>query len=909
MFFRRLFIMTVAALCAVTAFAQNEGRWSSSIYLPAAAKPDVTLPFDISAEGKRYQMTWGLDLAWDNEQNLRKGVNHMGVENVGIGRTSYRVYKPLINDVSLTTEQIQGLKTRSALFDKYVSKKLPLVINCDNGYIEEGHIGSNINTYYTLNRQANVEHWAKAIEGHVVWMKDNTSHPVVGVSVFNEPDFDGWDNELIQGTPENLRDIAKTLKTYPSMEGVAITGGNTLSNNNALTWYTPGKAYIDWGNTHQLNGGFDSYVKFYQQVCKDGKVGMGDEMHNVVEAMVGMEYGMTVGIWWGFDSRVRGEFCQFSNHGQRLAYAEHGANWTAASVWRHDDGRVKVFVGSSERDAKTTNYQFVTDRQVYYDGYGPQREYVYTIPGGTVTGDPSANLNAEYVMDVTWGDDVPVAPVTPGVYRIVNRSASGKAIVSSSAGAGISLSDFSASNNRQKWAFKHLTNRTAGDRSFFDIEAVNTPNLRMNVENYSLNSGGRIIAWIQENGPTTNEQWYLEYAGDGYYYIRCRESALYLAASGTDVIQSTLPSSTLDRYLLQWRIIPDSVTTYDRTAPSQVTGLSAAPQTAAVTLSWNANTNKDISGYIVVRAEKGSDEWNTIGRMIQGTTFTDNTCRPGVTYLYKVKAVDLSHNRSRNFSEIVECAATGQRAMVAQWQMNESLEDATDNMMDARFCGTPIYQDGHDGTKSLWLNGSNGQYLQLPYEVAGSQELTVSMWVYLRSGVAWQRLFDFGLDTEHYLFLSPSDGNGSNMRFAIKNGGEEQTLDAPKLPTFQWKHVVLAIGADKTAIYVDGEQAATSSSITIRPSDVKPCMNYIGRSQFTADPLMNAFVDDVRIYNFAVTADDVKSIMGGRQPTALKAVVSTPAANEKVYGLNGVQRSENSRGVIITGGRKVLKKR
>jgi hypothetical protein len=51
-------------------------------------------------------------------------------------------------------------------------------------------------------------------------------------------------------------------------------------------------------------------------------------MHNVAEAMIGLEDGMTVGIWWGFDSRARGEFCDISRHGRRLAYAEHRSSWT-----------------------------------------------------------------------------------------------------------------------------------------------------------------------------------------------------------------------------------------------------------------------------------------------------------------------------------------------------------------------------------------------------------------------------------------------------------------------------------------------------------------------------------------------------------------------------------------------------
>ena len=63
----------------------------------------MSLFFSISGEGVRYAPTWGLDLAWINEQNLRKGVRHMGKENVGIGRTAFRSTEALVNDTNLGT--------------------------------------------------------------------------------------------------------------------------------------------------------------------------------------------------------------------------------------------------------------------------------------------------------------------------------------------------------------------------------------------------------------------------------------------------------------------------------------------------------------------------------------------------------------------------------------------------------------------------------------------------------------------------------------------------------------------------------------------------------------------------------------------------------------------------------------
>ena len=77
-------------------------------------KADVTIPFDLSQTGHRFNPTWGLDQAWISEQNLRKGVNHMGKENVGIGRSAYRFTKPLINDSALASDIISDSRAAAA---------------------------------------------------------------------------------------------------------------------------------------------------------------------------------------------------------------------------------------------------------------------------------------------------------------------------------------------------------------------------------------------------------------------------------------------------------------------------------------------------------------------------------------------------------------------------------------------------------------------------------------------------------------------------------------------------------------------------------------------------------------------------------------------------------------------------
>ena len=900
---KRNILFVVAALGAATAFAQEPVRSSSSLYLHAQKKADVSVPYAISAEGKRFQPTWGLDQAWPNESNLLKGINHMGKENIGIGRTAFRYSVALTNDSVLGAADITALRNRNTIFNK-LSATLPLVFTADQEAV--GPNDANPDRvppeYFVKNKSANIEHWAAMINSHVHWMQANTKHPVVGISPFNEPDY--WSIEE-GATPEKQWQVAKLLKEqYPRCAEIPMVGGNTLNNDKALEWYTPGKQYYEWGNTHQLAGSFDSFAGFFQQLKKDGKVGYADEMHNVGEAMVGLEYGMTVGIWWGFDSRARGEFCDISRNGVRLAYGEHRNNWTAASVYRHDDGRVKAFVGSSERQAKTTTYQFVsTERDVYYDGYGPVHEFVMEMPGGT--GYQTGQTNGERVINVTWGEDVPPSEIN-GTYKLLNKvsGATGNVVSYTSSGDIIKQSRYTGSK-KQQWTVKPCSSRIGGDFSFYDIESVDNAKIRMNVKDYSK-SQADILAWTQD-GPTSNEQWYLEYDGNGYYLIRNRESALYLASAGTSTMAKIIQTPELtgtNRDRMLFRFVPVDVT-YDTAAPAKPAGLLAESQSASVRLSWTANAETDVEGYMVVRAPKGTDDWNTIARQLTETYFVDNTCRPNTSYIYKVKAIDRSQNISEA-SDVVEAAPLSQPTMIARWDFEDNLNDDTQNMLDMASPSTPKYVADHKvGDKSLSLTA---QFVQLPYRVADSDELSVAMWVkWNTSTTQWQRIFDFGNDEDHYLFLTPNSGT-SKMRFAIKNGGDEQILDCPsKLSSYLWKHVVVTMGKDKTAIYVDGTEVASTTGITIKPSDIRPVLNYLGRSQYTADPNISANYDDVRIFNYALSADEVKAVKDGTY-TNIQSVENSDVVSKPIYTIDGKRIDRPQQGINIIDSRKILMK-
>ncbi|HEX8521614.1 MAG TPA: choice-of-anchor D domain-containing protein [Tepidisphaeraceae bacterium] len=86
----------------------------------------------------------------------------------------------------------------------------------------------------------------------------------------------------------------------------------------------------------------------------------------------------------------------------------------------------------------------------------------------------------------------------------------------------------------------------------------------------------------------------------------------------------------------------------DTTAPANPSNFKSAVSPTSVVLSWNANSESDLTGYNVYRSATGTGSWtklNTSG-LLAGTTLTDSNVSVGQTWYYKVGAVDTSSNES-----------------------------------------------------------------------------------------------------------------------------------------------------------------------------------------------------------------------------------------------------------------------
>lgn len=802
---------------------------SASDNLVALPLPDRQLIFNLSDSGIYRPIIWGLDLAWLSEGNIRRGIAFMGKDRIDVVRSSFMPVLPLVNG-KLQGEALTNTNLRINIINKWLPKNTQVALNCDH---------PSVHTYF----KGNAANWAALIDV-TTKMHQEAGRKVITVSPFNEPDY----SSTGQGTIQDFYNIAVELGKNPRFDSIRISGGNTLNCDQALPWYNYLKSLLDEGNTHQLAGNFDNYASFYQTVRANGNHATNDELHNVMEAMVGVEYGLQTGIWWGTAELARGEFVKASD-GKRLAYAEHRPNWTSASVYRSTDGKVNAFIGSSERQAATTTYSFISkDRDVFYDGNGPQREYMVEIPGGT--GYQQGQTNAEKMMRITWGDDI--QPVINGRYTLVNRN-SGKVIEvtggSTAAGATVRQANSNGATYQQ-WNVIPVSPRVGGDFSYFTITAAHSGKA-MDVNNWSLDNGSNIIVWDDAKG--ANQQWYLEYREDGWFYIRSRHSALCLdvvnsgTASGAGIIQMELNEKTSQ----QWRLIPAGAPV-EFNAPNPPQNLKATANSESVRLDWSASPENDVAGYTIFRSEYSGGPYNTLARNIKTTAFVDNSCTTGSRYFYSVKAVDKSQNSSE-FSEEAVSTPTGADDLVAYYKFNENTLDSSINLNHGATPGKVSFSGGIADSMAIILNGTK-DFVQLPATVANHTSITIAAWVFWNGGTPWQRIFEFGNNESEYMNLTP------RLRFSIKNGGSEQRLDASSLPVGEWAHIAVTMGESGARLFLNGQMVNESSDIKIKPGDFRPVLNYIGRG-VTEVPMFNGKIDDFRIYNYEMTTQEIEKLV------------------------------------------------
>ncbi|HEU5071717.1 MAG TPA: LamG-like jellyroll fold domain-containing protein [Verrucomicrobiae bacterium] len=214
---------------------------------------------------------------------------------------------------------------------------------------------------------------------------------------------------------------------------------------------------------------------------------------------------------------------------------------------------------------------------------------------------------------------------------------------------------------------------------------------------------------------------------------------------------------------------------------------------------------------------------------------------------------------------------------VAQFRFETNALDSSGYGNNALAVGAPAYTAGRSG-QALVFDGTNN-YVQLPPDLGRATNFSFAAWVNWDGGANWQRIFDLGNDTSQYLFLTPSSGSGT-LRLAIKNGGGEQIVETAGLASNQWQHVCVTLAGNTARLYTNGVLAASAGGFTLTPASFAPKFNFLGRSQFSADPLLRGRLDEVQFADYAFTPAQVAALITNHAPQFATNLLTPGAATQ-----------------------------
>jgi alpha-L-arabinofuranosidase len=212
--------------------------------------------------------------------------------------------------------------------------------------------------------------------------------------------------------------------------------------------------------------------------------------------------------------------------------------------------------------------------------------------------------------------------------------------------------------------------------------------------------------------------------------------------------------------------------------------------------------------------------------------------------------------------------------------------NVADSVGGPAWTGT-LPRGGTLGGGQLTLSSNSQQYVQLPAGIVSNYSaVTVEAWVTFPDEIAVNCFF-FGFGNSsggsgvNYIFCAPRAG-----RIAITSGtwsGEQNAYGNFDFSYHTNFHVTAVFNppAGSVALYTNGVLAGINNAVTVPMSSVNDAYSFIGKSLYSGDPYPDFTLDEFRIYNGALSANEIAAtqVLGaGQLLSAANPVVSPVAA-------------------------------
>jgi len=191
---------------------------------------------------------------------------------------------------------------------------------------------------------------------------------------------------------------------------------------------------------------------------------------------------------------------------------------------------------------------------------------------------------------------------------------------------------------------------------------------------------------------------------------------------------------------------------------------------------------------------------------------------------------------------------------------NNTIRDSSGNNYSGTLYGNATYvTDSEKNSQVLYLDGTSNTYAEFPQGFfEGRDTFSISMDIKPETVSGNFFTFTIGKNNTKYMFLRTRDTEIRNAITVNSWTAEQEAKATTSSIKGKWMNIKLVITPTSMKIYKDGEMIAENNNLTISISDLGiDLLAYLGKSFYSADLYFKGYFDNVKVYNRALTKEEI----------------------------------------------------
>jgi hypothetical protein len=244
---------------------------------------------------------------------------------------------------------------------------------------------------------------------------------------------------------------------------------------------------------------------------------------------------------------------------------------------------------------------------------------------------------------------------------------------------------------------------------------------------------------------------------------------------------------------------------------------------------------------------------------------------------------------------------SAQAQLIAHWPLNGNTQEVVNNLHGIPSAtGVSWINDDPQRGQCVMLDGVSG-IINLPSEIWTTPEdtnTTITCWFNWAGGADWQRVYSLGRGDPVWklMYFCPRDGWDDHNLHVTFHAFEPDTwydyvgawgnMDFDTVTPGKWYFAAVILKEDSLKIWINNKIVTAEDSVYVTPQKIQAgdtSINVLGQSHW-ADPTFNGMIDDFRIYDDALTDEEVLALYE-------EGNVSVPKVKQEteinLYGLDG----------------------